>query len=87
MDWRAGLAGGGLMTKIPYSDLRRVFLLATKELSPESRKVAWNSACQRPVSAWLCYAAIADPEESPVGMPVTVSLRRLRGQLHPKEIG
>ena len=51
------------MTKIPYADLRRVFLLATKELSEDARKVAWDSACQRPVSAWNCYAAIAEPEE------------------------
>jgi len=59
------------MTKIPYADLRRVFLLATKELSEESRKVAWVSAQNRPVSAWNCYAAIADPESEPAGKPAT----------------
>lgn len=53
------------MNKIHYADLRRVFLLATNELSPESRKVAWESAQLRPVSAWNCYAAIADPESEP----------------------
>ena len=50
------------MNKIHYQDLRRVFLIATKELSEESRKVAWQSAQNRPVSAWNCYAAIAEPE-------------------------
>ena len=60
------------MNTIPYKELRRVFLLATKELSEESRKVAWGSAQQSPVSAYYCYASIApiaDPESEPAGKP------------------
>ena len=58
------------MNTIPYKELRRVFLLATKELSPESRKVAWESAQLRPMSAYYCYASIADPESEPAGKPI-----------------
>jgi hypothetical protein len=64
------------MNNIPYSELRRVFDLATKELSPESRKVAWDSACQRPSSAYFCYAAIVEPEEEVILPPDSLQAHR-----------